>query len=133
MLDSKKKVDLSEYEQTFYSAGDFEDGLSYVCFESANVYFFTILKEDGSFAFEPVQLKGYTPTVFYSNGRFIVKTSKGLDMFLEAFDSTGKIAEHTIDTEGTMLYIDFSDDVLILNFPIQNKVQLFKYDLTPLF
>ena len=50
----KMTIDLSQYSSTIDNIYDFENGYAPITFNSNNQHFFTILKEDGSFCFEPI-------------------------------------------------------------------------------
>lgn len=126
-------IDMSKYSETLYYIDDFKDGMAGVTFESADKFFFTIMKEDGSFCFEPVELSGSSPNVKYSNGKFMVTTSKIYDYIFETFDAKGKIASLTVDTEGKFMGFDFSDDVAIVNHIMKDDVKIYKTDFTLLF
>ncbi len=126
-------IDMSKYSETLYCITDFENGVAGVAFESADKSFFTIMKEDGSFCFEPVELGGTSPNIKYSGGKFMVTTSKVYDYIFETFDANGKIGSLTVDTEGKFMWFDFSDDVAIVNQIMKDDIKIYKVDFTLLF
>lgn len=126
-------IDMSKYRETLYSITDFEDGMAGVAFVSAGKSFFTIMREDGSFCFEPMELGGTSPNIKYSGGKFMVTTSKVYDYIFETFDTNGKIGSLTVDTEGKFMGVDFSDDVAIVNHIMKDDIKLYKVDFTLLF
>ena len=126
-------IDMSKYSETLYYITDFENGVAGVAFESADKYFFTIMKEDGSFCFEPIELGGTSANITYSGGKFMVATSRVYDYIFETFDASGKIGSLTVDTEGKFMWFDFSDDVVIINRIMKDDVKIYKMDFTLLF
>lgn len=124
-------LDLSEYSETISQMYLFENGTAPLVFESADKAFFTVIKEDGSFCFEPVELLGNSGcTVKTYNGKYLVVTV-GNKYVLETFDENGKIAEATIAVTGLVPSVKFCDDVIhISSTDIDCYYSL---DLAPLF
>lgn len=105
-------LDLSEYSETISQMYLFENGKAPLVFKSADKAFFTIIKEDGSFCFEPVELTGHSGcTVKSYNGKYLVVTA-GNKYVLETFDVNGKIAEAEITVTGLVPSVKFCDDVI---------------------
>lgn len=126
-------IDMTKYSETLYGINDFKDGMAGVAFKSADKFFFTIMKEDGSFCFEPVELGGSYPKIKYDGGKFMVTSSKVYDYIFETFDENGKIASLTVDSEGQLMLFDFSDDTVIVDKVMKHDVKIYKIDFTPLF
>lgn len=105
-------LDLSEYSETISQMYLFENGKAPLVFESADIAFFTVINEDGSFCFDPVELSGNSGcTVKAYNDKYLV-VSGGNGYMLETFDLNGKIAEAKIDVTGLVPSIKLHDDVI---------------------
>ncbi len=105
-------LDLSEYSETISRMYLFENGRAPLVFESAGKAFFTVIKEDGSFCFEPVELSGHSGcNVKTYNGKYLV-VSEGNEFVIETFDESGKIAEIKMKIEGLLPTVHFCDDVI---------------------
>ncbi len=105
-------LDLSEYSETISQMYLFENGKAPLVFESADKAFFTVIKEDGSFCFEPVELSGHSGcNVKTYNGKYLV-VSEGNEFVLETFDTSGKISETKMKIEGLMPTVHFCDDII---------------------
>lgn len=126
LVTGEQKVDLSEYSETIATTFEFNCGLAPILFGSADKNFFAIVKEDGSFCFEPVEIKGYSPSVKIDGGKFLVISSIGNDYYLETFDSNGKLGETAIQMDGMWFSVRLSDDIVIVSV-IGSNTQRFYY------
>lgn len=136
-------LDLSEYAETI-DAGEirFSQGMSPVVFrvEGDNYSvknYFTIMKEDGSFCFEPVECNYFDPAVSWirgSNGKYLVLTRKNGTQpsvyTVESYDTNGKVAEREFK-EGLPYLVNCGEEVLTVNFG--KSYGFYTYDLKPLF
>ncbi len=115
----KTVIDLSKYAETIFDHVTFRNGIANVTFNSGEKWYFTILKEDGEFAFEPIEIE--TSTACYitqSNGNYLIesyKTENGVVAPYKyiVFDVHGKRAEIDADMVGYVKLYLFSDDVII--------------------
>lgn len=106
-------LDLSKYSETISQMYLFENGKAPLVFESAGKAFFTVINEDGSFCFEPVELSGHSGCAVKSyNGKYLIISTTGNKYLLETFDVNGKIAEAEIKIEGLSPSVKFCDDVV---------------------
>lgn len=127
-------LDLSKYSETLDTVSNFKDGVAGVTFGSGGKFFFTVMKEDGNFFFEPVELGGASyPDIKYSGGKFMVTSRKTDNYIFETFDVNGKIGSLTVNPEGNAVWFDFSDDVVVMHRIGNDKVDVYKTDFTPLF
>lgn len=133
LLTGEKKVDLSKYNETIFTTFPFASGVAPILFKSADKYFFTIVKEDGSFCFEPAEIKGYDPTVKVNGDKFLVLSAVRNDYYLETFDSSGKLGEATLQLEGRWMSASISDEIVIVADHGSNTKQFYyTLDLQPL-
>ena len=124
-------LDLSEYSETISQMYPFENGRAPLVFQSADKAFFTVIKEDGSFCFEPVELSGNSwCDVKTYNGKYLV-VNGGNKYVLETFDVNGKIAEAEITITGLVPTITFCDDVIHIKSTDMNCY--YSLELKPLF
>ena len=125
-------LDLSEYSETISQMYLFENGKAPLVFQSADKAFFTVIKENGSFCFEPVELsgKGSGCIVKAYNGRYLVVTV-GNKYVLETFDVNGKIAETEATVTGFSSSVKFCDDVIHIRSTDMNCY--YSLELAPLF
>ena len=107
-------IDLSQYSNTIYGMYAFENGFAPIVFDSGYGRFFSVIKEDGSFCFEPVELSGHGFSVSSYDGKYMLATVKGMNMLIEVFDVNGKIAEAVVEAEGTSTTVRFYDDVIYI-------------------
>ncbi len=133
LITGEKKVDLSKYSETIATTYDFECGLAPVLFYSGDKYFFAIVKEDGSFCFDPAEIGGSSPTVKYDNGKFVVFSSIGSNYHIETFDASGKLGELNMEMSGFYFSISISDDVVIFWDVGASKYSVYTLNLNPLF
>lgn len=126
-------LDLSQYRETIAQMFHFKNGLAPLVFKSANKAFFTVIREDGSFCFEPVELSGhYNCSVKVYDGKFLVVSGvNGNINVLETFDTNGKIAEAEIEITGLVPYVSFNDDVIRITSTDMNCY--YSLELEPLF
>ena len=140
LLGSKEEpvLDMTQYAETIYDYSDFEDGLAYMVFKSADTYFFTVLQENGEFCFEPIVLDGAAgASVRYSDGKFLVVTPQYVDgeRFVNyiIFDETGKVTEYCDTSKEDYYTFDYSDGVVFINFYMKNITLIFDSNFGPLF
>jgi hypothetical protein len=136
MITGETVIDLSKYP-TINEAGDFKNGLAPIFFEVddevGTTNYFTILKEDGSFAFEPIEIGlpwGYRE----NNGVYLIPNFIDNDTSkLLTFDINGKIAETvcTIGNPGNC-YFAFSDGVINVDGRYEG-FEFYDINLQPLF
>ncbi len=133
LLASKYTVtlDLSQYSETISQMYPFTNGKAPLVFNSADKAFFTIINEDGSFCFEPVELSGHSGcTVKAYNDKYLVVTS-GNKYNFETFDLNGKIAEAEINITGLVPTVRFCDNVI--HIETTNMNCYYSLELEPLF
>jgi len=125
-------LDLSEYSETIFRMYPFESGKAPLVFKSADKAFFTVIKEDGSFCFEPVELSGNSwCDVKTYNGKYLVVNEGYNKDVLETFDVNGKIAEAEITVTGLVPSVKFCDDVIHISSTDMNCY--YSLELEPLF
>lgn len=119
--DGKENIvlDLTKYKDTLYNSSGFENGLASIMFRTKDPdvgykTYFTILREDGTFCFEPIELfegEAYNLTL-RSGDSFLVNITSydHSSVRFITFDKNGKIAE---SDQLIGAYNYFSDDVLI--------------------
>lgn len=131
-------IDLSKYAETLSRASEFEDGEAYLLFTSNGTTFFTVLLENGEFAFEPVELSGTSIHVERSGGKYAVLASGSKSIDLYTFDKTGKIAELKDITDGSLsarLDMEIGENVVWVS-SLEGGTTTYTYynlDLSPLF
>lgn len=129
--DYTETLNLSQYSETIKQMYFFENGRAPLLFESAGKAFFTVIKEDGSFCFEPVELSGHAGcTVYADNGKYLV-VSVGNTYCFETFDLNGKVAEQKITVSGLLPTVNFSDGVVHIRSTDTNAY--YSFELEPLF
>ena len=132
--DDTPVIDLRQYT-TVEQVGDFKDGTAYIVFyvrdEESSVYFFTILKEDGSFAFDPIQLDFDVRGVSYCNGTYLVENT--INGNYATFNVNGKIAELKLQSSNYNNRYYFSDDVIVLYNFVSSQVFFYDINFQPLF
>ena len=128
------KIDLSEYSETLGTASDFKDGEAYLVFNSNNINFFTILLDNGDFAFEPVQLEGTSVSVAREAGKYVVATSGAGEIKLQIFDKNGVQSEAVLDSN-LRTTIEIQDGVILVrvNDNLKASYEYYNLDLTKLF
>ena len=111
-------IDMTGYDRV--NCGQFENGTAPLIFvvDGANDHkeYFTILKEDGSFAFEPIELTGHGGRAYASNGKYVVTTTEGsrVKVIMTSFDINGKVAEKTHQPTGYFYFDEFENDVILI-------------------
>lgn len=130
-----KTIDLAQYSETLYRMYDFQGGVAPIVFRSSNKYFFTLIKEDGSFCYEPIELSGNFENLYICKGKYVIRSIT----HLETFDKTGKIAELELP-QNVMIgasHIRFSDDIINIEYASTSykgqKHFYYTYDFKPLF
>ncbi len=129
-------IDLSEYADTLAKASDFKDGEAYLIFNSNDVNFFTILLENGEFAFEPVQLEGTSVSVAREAGKYVVVTSGQGEIKLQVFDKDGAKPETLSYTSNSLIVrAEIQDGVVLvkLNDNWKYTYEYYNLELTKLF
>ena len=127
-------IDLSQYSNTIYGMYAFENGFAPIVFDSGYERFFSVIKEDGSFCFEPVELSGHGFSVSSYDGKYMLATVKDMNMLIEVFDVNGKIAEAVVEAEGTSTTMRFNDDVIYIQGTYTRlKHCYYSLNLEPLF
>lgn len=132
--DQNVMIDLSEYSETLSGNVTFDHGYAYLCFDPGEKAFFTLLGEDGTFAYEPIESNalndGY-PDVISDDNTFLVYGHN--QRIIETYDTTGKIAEMTIDNVNVSVTI--SDGVIQIFAGEYGDMRYYFYstDLKPLF
>lgn len=106
-------LNLSKYSETIYQMYPFSDGLAPIMFKSAEKYFFAILKEDGSFCFEPVEIPYYVSVVHGTDGKFVVISRTESNTYeLKVFDTNGNISTIPLEKYGLYLLVHISDNIV---------------------
>lgn len=108
------KVDLTQYSETLPNTWyPFEKGLALVHFRSGGKDFVTLIREDGSFCFEPVEIKGTSAKFTRDGDKLLVYSSgAGKEYYVETFDETGKIGELTGTAVGFSITAYISDGIV---------------------
>ncbi len=136
MLTGETVIDLNKYS-TISSVGNFKNGLAPIFFEVRDdvgtTNYFTLLKEDGSFAFDPIKID--SPWGSYeSNGVYLITAfiDNNTSMLL-TFDVNGKIAETicTLGNPGNCSF-KFSDGVINVDGRYDG-FEFYDINLQPLF
>lgn len=129
-------IDLTKHAETLSYASDFKCGESYLIFRSNNVLFFTVLLENGEFAFEPIKIEGSSLSVKRSEGKYAVMASGHGQVDLYTFDKSGKLAEiKNIANKNARLTLEMAENVIIVE-AFDGAATTYKYynfDLTLLF
>ena len=136
LLTGETVVDLSKYT-TISEVGEFKNGLAPIFFEVEDevgrTNYFTILKEDGSFAFDPMEIE--SPWSYReNNGVYLITHYLNSDSStLLTFDVNGKIAE-TVCTVGNPgnCYFNFSNGVISVDGRYEG-FEFYDINLQPLF
>ena len=129
------KIDLSQYANPYHRSV-FKDGLSFIAFANGELetYFFTLLKEDGTFAFEPIDICANNISWFDYDSNVIVVEGDWSDK-IKSFDTTGKLLGE-IDTQKAYNSngsrgIDVGDGVVKIAIEL-DKIVYYTPELTPL-
>lgn len=127
-------LDLSEYSETISQMYPFENGKAPLLFKSADKAFFTVIKEDGSFCFEPVELHTtMEPMLKRYKDKYLLCWGISV-MTLETFDTNGKIAETELTfTTNLVSYPDFCDDVIDITDYGERVQYYYSLEFEPLF
>ena len=127
-------VDLEEYAETIYTTYEFNCGVAPILFRVDNTEFLGIILENGTFAFDPVELKGSSATVYADGGKILVLSANGNEIYAETFDASGKLGELTFELDGTFVYASVCDGVVIIaDIGRDTKYMIYTPDLQPLF
>ena len=129
-------IDLTKHAATLSTASEFENGEAYLIFRSNNVIFFTILLENGEFAFEPIKIEGSSISVKRSEGKYVVMASGQGQVDLYTFDKNGKIAEiKDIAASNARFSCEIAENVILVDAFTGDSISYTYYnlDLTPLF
>lgn len=132
-LTSIETLNLYQYKETISKMFLFENGLAPLVFSSAGKAFFAVIKEDGSFCFDPVELGGSASCQVYScDGKYVLVWEKSDGYRFESFDQNGKVAEKDMKITKSVLtdWFKFGDDVWIAR--IKNQFYYFDYTLKEL-
>ena len=138
-------LDLSQYANSIYAAYGFKNGKAPIVFQSAGICFYTIINDDGSFCFDPVQVPddwNSSLRIQEYNGKYLCSESflsgKNECRFI-LFDAAGNtIKEYTLNHSESALYsTSFSDGVIMVKiFNVNRYAYSYKYytmDFEPLF
>lgn len=137
IITGEKVIDLSQYP-TIDEVGEFKNGLAPIFFKVSDdvdtTNYFTLLKEDGTFAFDPIQTeipRGYMEC----NGQYLIRSRINNNSFrLSTFDTNGKIAETTVTLDDlSRCNFNFSDGVISITAYYQGQTVFYNADLQPLF
>jgi len=133
-----KTLDLSQYKETIYGTFTFDGGRAPLVFKSADIYYFTIIKEDGSFCFEPMEISTFDCRVERSGTKYLVVSSANWDKRkYQIFDENGMMSELEIDISNDRYTYDFfNEDALILERINNQLVRTFYFytlNFEPLF
>ncbi len=132
-----KMLDLSQYQETIYHAFSFSGGRAPLTFKSADTYYFTVIKEDGSFCFDPIEISTYDCIVKICGTKYLVRTGNWVTRKYITFNETGKISELVFDiSESYSLSDYFNDDVIVfqhVNKSYKDSFYYYTLDFKPLF
>lgn len=125
------KIDLSQYTN-MYGFGRFEGGLTHISFRNrqTGTYFFTLVKEDGTFAFDPVEVGEGIPSISRDSSVIVMTTGT----FIKSFDATGKLlGEIDIEEAFNLRYLstDVGDGVVKIAIKF-DEIVYYTPELTPL-
>lgn len=134
LLESKQTpvIDLSQHTTLVtYVTPKFKDGEVGLVFNENGAYSFTVLLENGEFAFVPVSLAGSGAMVRCENGKYVVVSSN----MMYTFTKNGKVAELNIGDMADRATILMGDDVVLVERYNNTSVTTLYYtlDLKPLF
>ena len=107
-------IDLSENEDTLWKNSLFSEGTAYLEFRvgsgSNEEAFFTIIRENGQFNFEPIKLKSTNYSITQDKGVYMIRTDTkngpGSIRTIEIFDTSGKLGEMEISSSETAILSD---------------------------
>lgn len=130
-------LDLEEYD-TISSIGDFQNGTAPIIFEATSnagtKEYFTLIKENGTFCFEPIELPSTRYFVKTDGDKYLLYNKKNdwnmIETTLVMFDQSGMICQLPLEDSGTR-YIDFADSVI--HVKSDDNIIFYDLDLTPLF
>lgn len=137
IITREKVIDLSQYT-TIDEVGEFKNGLAPIFFKVSDdvgtTNYFTLLKEDSSFAFEPIEVE--SPWGYYEdNGVYLIPSFiDNSTSTLLTFDVNGKIAETvcSIGNPGNCFFT-FSDGVINVDAIYNKGFAFYNINLEPLF
>lgn len=138
--DNSIQIDLTQYDETLYRAGAFENGTAPLIFRSEGAsgyqYFFTILGEDGQLLFDPYTLSAEYSIVREGNTYLLwIKhnTREGYKLSMLLFDESGMQKQYEAEFPGSQCFISMADDVIRINTYTDGGYFYYTKDFEPLF
>lgn len=128
-------IDLSEYAETLYDCGNFEDGKAPIMFAVYDSIvgqkkFFTVLNESGEFEFDPIEIYAYYNVKYYHDGTYVLYSLYDTDTHkIAVIDVEGNMNEITIEAVGTFyqVIVNYSDECIM--FKQAGSVQYYNFKL----
>ena len=128
-------IDLSEYAETLYDCGEFEDGKAPIMFAVYDSVvgqkkFITVLNESGEFEFDPIEVYGGYEVKYYYDGTYVLYSLYDTDTHkIAVIDVEGNMNEITIEAVGTFyqVIVNYSDECIM--FKQAGSVQYYNFKL----
>ena len=137
--DNVTKIDLTQYEETLYRVGSFENGTAPLLFRSVGAsgyqYYFTILGEDGQFAFDPQPISSEYSIIRENNTYLLwnkTNTREGFNLSILLFDENGILEQYETEFSGSYCFVSLSDQIVRID-PYNGQNFYYTQDFEPLF
>lgn len=144
-FDNNIMLDLREYTNLVLSCigSNFVNGIAPIKFfnESANIYYFTFVDEDGEFLFEPISpVNKLRIERFYFDGENLIITNNyygGSEVTIQCYDTNGNLLGqmNTKDIDDLNYSMEINDGVIVLYGGYNYSYKCYYYDtsFSPLF